>query len=70
MTIQERAVKLAHTVGHSGQEGLKRRLRYHYFHDMDKKVEEFVKLCNDCNLFVDKKTIRPHRVPKKSWETV
>jgi hypothetical protein len=40
---------------------------------MDKKVEEFVKSCSACNVFVDKKTkepIKPHRVPEKCWETV
>ena len=54
--------------------GLKRRLRYHFFfHGMDNKVEKFVKSCNDCNVFVDKKTkepIKPHRVSERCWETV
>ena len=40
---------------------------------MDNKVEKFVKSCNDCNVFVDKKTkepIKPHRVSERCWETV
>lgn len=72
--LHETAIQLAHKGAHPGQEGLKRRLRYHFFfHGMDKKVEEFVKSCNDCSVFVDKKTkepIKPHRVPEKCWETV
>ena len=72
--LQEKAIQIAHKGAHPGQEGLKRRLRYHFFfHGMDKKVEEFVKSCSDCNVFVDKKTkepIKPHRVPEKCWETV
>ena len=72
--LQESAIKIAHKGAHPGQEGLKRRLRYHFFfHGMDKKVEEFVKSCSDCNVFVDKKTkepIKPHQVPEKCWETV
>ena len=72
--FQERAIQIAHKGAHPGQGGLKRRLRYHFlFHSMDKKVEEFVKSCSDCNVFVDKKTkepIKPHRVPERCWETV
>ncbi len=72
--LQERAIEIAHKGAHPGQEGLKRRLRYHFFfHGMDKKAEEFVKSCSDCNVFVDKKTkepIKPHQVPEKCWGTV
>ena len=54
--FQERAIELAHKGAHPGQERLKRRLRYHFFfHGMDKKVEDFVKSCSDCNVFVDDK---------------
>jgi hypothetical protein len=73
-TLQEKAIQIAHKGAHPGQEGLKRRLRYHFFfHGMDKKVEEFVRSCDDCNVFVDKKTkepIKPHRIPDKCWDTV
>ena len=59
---------------HPGQEGLKRRLRYHFFfHGMDKKVEEFVKSASDCNVLVNKETketIKPHQVLERCWETV
>ena len=72
--LQERAIQIAHKEVQPGQGGLKRRLRYHlFFHGMDRKVEEFVKSCNDCNVFVNKKTkkpIKPHRVPERCWETV
>ncbi|CAB4037290.1 Retrovirus-related Pol poly from transposon [Paramuricea clavata] len=72
--LQEKAIQIAHKGAHPGQQGLKRRLRYNFFfHGMDKKVEEFVKSCSNCNVFVDKKTkepIKPHRVPEKCWETV
>ena len=40
---QKKAVELAHRGTHSGQSGLERRLRYHFFfYDMFKKVKEFL----------------------------
>ena len=68
------AIKLAHQGSHTGQSGIQRRLRYHFFfHDMNKAVEHFVTTCPDCLIFSDKKTsepIRPHTVPKKCWSDV
>ncbi len=41
--LQEMAIQIAHRGAHPGQSGLERRLRYHFFfHDMSKKVKEFV----------------------------
>ena len=40
---------------------------------MGKKIKDFVKACNHCSMFVDKKTkepIKPHRVSGKCWDTV
>jgi hypothetical protein len=72
--LQDTAIRLAHRGAHPGQSGLERRLRYHFFfHNMSKKIEEFVKSCNHCSMFIDKKTkepIKPHRVPDKCWDTV
>ncbi|CAB4041174.1 Transposon Tf2-9 poly [Paramuricea clavata] len=72
--LQDTAIRLAHRGAHPGQSGLERRLRYHFFfHNMSKKIEEFVKSCNHCSMFIDKKTkepIKPHRVPEKCWDTV
>ena len=68
------AIKLAHQGSHTGQSGIQRRLRYHFFfHDMNKFVEQFVTTCPDCQIFTDKKTsepIQPHTVPSKCWSDV
>ena len=73
-SLQDTAIRLAHRGAHPGQSGLERRLRYHFFfHNMGKKIEDFVKACNHCSMFVDKKIKEPikrHRVPEKCWETV
>ena len=67
--LQDTAIQLAHRRAHPGQSGLERRLRYHiFFQNMSTKMVEFVKSCNHCNMFIDKKAkrpIKPHRVPKK-----
>ena len=72
--LHELAIELAHRGAHPGQSGLMRRLRNHFFfHDMDKKVKEFVQKCDNCNSFVNKKTmepLKPHKVPEKCWEKV
>ena len=73
-SLQELAISLAHRGSHPGQCGIERRLRFHFFfHAMFDKVKEFVKKCEECSLFVDKKTKEPitgHKVPGSSWETV
>ena len=40
---------------------------------MYNKVKDFIESCDECSIYVDKKTkepIRPHRVPEKCWESV
>lgn len=73
-SLQNTAMQLAHRGSHPGQSGIERRLRYHFFfHDMYQKVKEFIQDCNECCLFVDKKTKEPlthHEIPEKTWETV
>ena len=53
---------------------MERRLRCHFFfHNMNMKVDQFVKGCKDRKLFTEKKTtepIRPHSVPCRHWEKV
>ena len=72
--LQTMAIELAHRGSHPGISGLERRLRYHFFfHDLQRKVKEAVKSCEECNIFTDKKTsepIIPHKVPKRCWDTV
>ena len=72
--VQGKATQLAHRGAHPGQSGLARRLRYHfYFPDMDEQIRSFVRTCQGCNAFVDKKTLEPirhHQVPSKCWDTV
>ena len=48
-TLQSLAISLAHRGSHPMQSGIDRRLRFHFFfHDMQKKVAEFVKTCQTC----------------------
>ena len=72
--LQRTAIELAHRGAHPGQSGMERRLRHHFFfHNLYKKVEKFVKECNDCSVYVDKKTKEPinhHKVPTQCWDTV
>ena len=73
-SLQSLAIELAHRGSHPGRSGIERRLRYHFFfHDMFAKVKKFVESCEDCSVFVDKKTkepIRHHKVPNESWHSV
>ena len=72
--LQDAAIHLACRGSHSGKSGMERRLRYHFFfHNMNMKVDQFVKGCKDCQLFTDKRTtepIRQHSVPSRSWKKV
>ena len=72
--LQDAAVHLAHRGSHPGNSGMERRLRYYFFfHNMNMKVDQFLKGCKDCQLFTDKKTtepIRPRSVPSRCWEKV
>ena len=73
-SLHKRAIELAHRGSHPGEIGLQQRLRYHFFfHDMNKKVKEFVSACADCQAFTDKKTsepLAPHTVPQENWSKV
>ena len=73
-SLQGMAIELAHRGSHPGRAGIERRLRYHFFfHGMYDKVKNFVEKCEECCLFVDKKTKEPiqhHKIPRKAWETV
>ena len=73
-SLQSLAIELAHRGSHPGRSGIERRLRYHFFfHNMFDKVKEYVESCDECTLFSDKKTkksIRHHKVPDSSWQTV
>ena len=73
-SLQGMAIELAHRGSHPGRAGIERRLRYHFFfHGMYDKVKNFVEKCEECCLFVDKKTKEPiqhHNIPRKAWETV
>ena len=54
--LQSLAISLAHRGSHPMQNGIERRLRFHFFfHDMQKKVAEFVKTFQTCCSFTDKK---------------
>ena len=72
--LHHEAIELAHRGAHPGQSGLTRRLRNHFFfHDMDKKVQDYVSKCSSCSTFIDKKTkepLKPHIIPNKCWEKV
>ena len=53
--LQDAAIRLAHRISHPGKSGMERRLQYHFFfHNMNIKVNQFVKGCKDCQLFIDK----------------
>ena len=54
--LQDAAIRLAHRGSHPCKSGIERRLRYHFFfHNMNMKVDQFVKGCEDCQIFTDKK---------------
>ena len=73
-SLQPMAIQLAHRGSHPAQSGMERRLRSHFFfHDMDKKVSDFLSTCQLCATFSDKKTSEPqgrHEVPLECWDTV
>ena len=53
-------MKLAQRGGHPGESSMERQLRYHlFFHDMQKKIEDFIKQCLPCSSFTEKKTSEP-----------
>ena len=72
--LQQKAIELAHKGRHQGKSQMERQLRSHFFfHDMQSKVMDYVNICIDCKIFVDKKTVESlaqHKVPTKNWEVV
>ena len=72
--LHDRAIKLAHSGAHPGQNGLCRRLRSHfYMQNLDSQVQKWVGSCLQCQTFTDKRCnepIQPLRVPEKCWEEV
>ena len=73
-SLHETAISLAHRGSHPGQSGIERRIRYHFFfHDLQKKVHNYIQNCSACLSFTDKKmseSVQSHKVPSKCWETV
>ena len=68
------AIKKAHQGAHPGMNGMKRRLRSHFwFPKMDKSIENFVENCEDCQMFTNKRTkqpLIPVVAPKRPWNDV
>ena len=68
------ALEKAHQGGHPGMNGLKRRLRSHFwFPKMDAKIEEKVAGCQLCTMFTNKTTrepMQPHETSNEAWKDV
>ena len=68
------AIKKAHQGAHPGMNGMKRRLRTHFwFPKMDKVIENFVNNCENCQIFTNKRTkepLTPIMSSKKPWNDV
>ncbi len=72
--LHDKALKKAHQGGHPGMNGLKRRLRSHFwFPKMDAKIEETVASCQHCVMYTNKRTrepLYPHATSNEAWEDV
>ena len=70
--IFEKAIKLAYSGAHPGQNGLICRLRSHFFiKNIEKKVAEYLNSCSYCQMFTNKvyrHPIKPNKVPEKCWK--
>ena len=68
------ALEKAHQGGHPGMNGLKRRLRSHFwFPKMDSKIESKVASCKHCTMFTNKTTrepMQPHKTSDVAWKDV
>ena len=73
-TLQMKAIRIDHKLGHFGSTGLKRLIRAHfYFRYLDTLIENEVKHCEDCQLFTTKsikEPLKPIYVPCKAWEFI
>ena len=71
-TLFGKAIKLAHSGAHPGQNGLIRRLRSNFFFkNLEKKAAEYVNSCSYFQMFTNKvyrHPIRPNKVPERCWE--
>ena len=70
--LYEKAIKLAHSGAHPGQNGLIWRFRNHFFIiNLEQKVSEFVNNCFHCQMFTNKvfrHPIETKKVSEKCWE--
>ena len=73
-SLRKLALSKAHQGGHPGINGLKRRIRSHFwFPKMDDLIQRKIKSCKECQMFTNKTThepISPHSTSSKSWEDV
>ena len=73
-SLHDTALNKAHQGGHPGMNGLKRRLRSHFwFPEMNKKIESKVAGCKHCTMFSNKTTrepLRPHDTSDEAWRDV
>ena len=71
-TLFEKAIKLAHSGAHPGQNGLIPRLRGHLFiKKLEKKDAEHVNSCSYCQIFTNKvyrHPIKPNKVTERCLE--
>ena len=59
-TLQMKAIRIGHKLGHFGSTGLKRLIRAHfYFPYLDTLIENEVRHCKDCQLFTTKSIEEP-----------
>ena len=72
--LHDTALSKAHQGGHPGMNGLKRRLRSHFwFPQMDRKIEAKVASCKHCSMFTNKTTREPacpHSTSDEAWKDV
>ena len=68
------AITKAHQGAHPGMNGMKRRLRTHFwFPKMDTAIENFVSSCENCQIFTNKRTkepLTPITSSKNPWNDV
>lgn len=73
-SLRELALAKAHQGGHPGMNGLKRRIRSHFwFPKMDNAIKKKVEGCKECLMFTNKTTHEPlhhHQTSQNSWEDV
>ena len=72
--LHDTALQKAHQGGHPGMNGLKRRLRSHFwFPKINSKIEAKVASCQHCTMFTNKTTHEPtypHSISEEAWKDV